>query len=162
MANAPKRILLLGSTGSVGVQTLDIVRAHPDRLQVVGLAAGSNARSLAEQAEGFGVTRVALADEAAAAQLDGGGLEVRAGVDGVCDLVDACRPDLVVGAISGVAGLRPLLRAETRLSPAPMPTPASTPIRVAWTAPPRLRLSRKSTSATSQTRNAAHPPMTAW
>ena len=58
-----KRILILGSTGSIGTQTIDVVRAHPDRLQIVGLAAGSNATALSRQAADLGVTMLALADE---------------------------------------------------------------------------------------------------
>ena len=47
-----KRLAILGSTGSIGQSTLDVVRAHPDKLKVVGLAAGSNAERLREQAGG--------------------------------------------------------------------------------------------------------------
>ncbi len=111
MTQPPKRILVLGSTGSIGRQTLEVVRHHPQRLQVVGLAAGSNAELLAQQANDFQVRQVALAEVAAAERLGGGPLEVFAGVEGLCALVAACEPDLVVGAISGIAGLRPLLRA---------------------------------------------------
>ncbi len=105
----PKRILILGSTGSIGTQTIDVVGAHPDRLQIVGLAAGSNAAALSEQAAKLGVGMLALADEQAAAEVEGA--KVFAGAQGICDLVSACEPDLVVGAISGSAGLRPLLTA---------------------------------------------------
>ena len=56
-----KRLAILGSTGSIGQSTLDIVRAHPDRLQVVSLAAGSNDARLQEQAREFGVRVTALA-----------------------------------------------------------------------------------------------------
>lgn len=105
----PKRILILGSTGSIGTQTIDVVGAHPDRLQIVGLAAGSNAAALSQQAAELGVDMLALADERAAAELDGA--RIFAGAQGICDLVSACEPDLVVGAISGSAGLRPLLTA---------------------------------------------------
>ena len=104
-----RRILLLGSTGSIGLQTLEIVRAHADRLQIVGLAAGSNARRLAEQAAELDVEMVGLADAEAAVGLAGGPWQVFEGMEGICSLVEACRPDLVVGAVSGVAGLRPLL-----------------------------------------------------
>ncbi len=107
----PKRIVILGSTGSIGVQTLDVVRSHGERLNVVGLAAGSNAELVAQQAREFGVETVALADEQAAAGLADGPWRMLAGADGVCDLVDVAEPDLVVGAISGSAGLRSLMRA---------------------------------------------------
>lgn len=105
----PKRILILGSTGSIGTQTIDVVGAHPDLLRIVGLAAGSNAAALSRQAADLGVEMIALADEQAAANL--ASANTFAGAQGICDLVTACEPDLVVGAISGSAGLRPLLTA---------------------------------------------------
>ncbi|MGC9319709.1 MAG: 1-deoxy-D-xylulose-5-phosphate reductoisomerase [Armatimonadota bacterium] len=109
MSQQTRRVLVLGSTGSIGEQTLEMIRAHPDRLEVVGLAAGRNARRLAEQAQQFGVSLLALADERAAGGLDAVEARVYAGADGICELVEACEPHLVVGAISGVAGLRPLM-----------------------------------------------------
>ena len=51
----PRRIAVLGSTGSIGVQTLDVVRRHPDKLQVTALAAGSRIDEVASQAREFGV-----------------------------------------------------------------------------------------------------------
>jgi len=107
--DAPKRIAILGSTGSIGEQTLEMVRAHPDRLTVVGLAAGRNASRLAEQAAEFGVELLGLANEAAASGLSVPGAHVLTGQDGICELVEAADADLVIGAISGVAGLRPLM-----------------------------------------------------
>jgi len=104
-----KRIAVLGSTGSIGEQTLEMVRAHPGRLQVVALAAGRNRARIAEQAAQFEVGLLALADEDAARGLEVPGARVLAGPDGICELVRAAEPDLVIGAISGVAGLRPLL-----------------------------------------------------
>ena len=59
-----KNLAILGSTGSIGQSTLDVVRAHPDKLKVVGLAAGSNADRLREQAAAFGATITALASTA--------------------------------------------------------------------------------------------------
>jgi len=106
-----KRIAVLGSTGSIGEQTLDIVRAHPDRLAVVALAAGRNATRLLEQANEFGVKHLALADEEATRRIDARDTTVRAGTEGICELIEASEPDLVIGAISGIAGLRPLLTA---------------------------------------------------
>ena len=109
MTEGRKRLAILGSTGSIGEQTLEMVRAHPDRLEVVALAAGGNARRLAEQAREFEVDLLALADETAAtgASMPRGSLLT--GAEGVCDLVRDSGADLVIGAISGVAGLRPLL-----------------------------------------------------
>lgn len=104
-----KRILVLGSTGSIGVQTLEMARAHPGRLEVVGLAAGRNAQALAAQAAEFDVGLLGIADASAADLLEVPGARIFAGNDAICDLVEAARPDLVIGAISGIAGLRSLL-----------------------------------------------------
>lgn len=104
-----KRILVLGSTGSIGVQTLEMARAHPERLEVVGLAAGRNAEALAAQAAEFGVGLLGLADASSADLLDVPGARIFAGDGGICELVETAQPDLVIGAISGIAGLRSLL-----------------------------------------------------
>ncbi len=109
MTEEPKRIAILGSTGSIGVQTLEMVREHPDRLTVTALAAGRNAGRLREQADEFGVGLVALADEDAASDLSVPHAEVLSGSDGICEMVRRAEADLVIGAISGVAGLRPLM-----------------------------------------------------
>ena len=106
-----KRILVLGSTGSIGRQTLEVAEALPDRLQVVGLAAGRNARALAEQARRWGVTAVALADPAGAPILEAAGLRPYLGEDGLVRLVEEVDADLVVVATTGRAGFRPTLRA---------------------------------------------------
>src|SRR4028118_1899523 len=65
-----RRLTILGSAGSVGLQALDVVRAHPDRFEVVGLAAGRSAAALREQARGFSPEFVAL-ENGNAAGLDG-------------------------------------------------------------------------------------------
>lgn len=88
-----RRILLLGATGSIGTQTLDVVAAHQDRFEVVGLAAGTDEAGLAAQAERFRVTATALGAEAA---------------ERLVRDVDA---DVVVNAITGAAGLGPTLAA---------------------------------------------------
>lgn len=101
-----KRVVLLGSTGSIGHQCIDVVRRHPDRLQVVGLAARQDARKLMEQRDLLGGPAVALFDEQAArtAGLSGG-------MSAVCDLVVRPDVDLVVVAVAGVAGLLPTVEA---------------------------------------------------
>ncbi len=109
MSEHPRRIVVLGSTGSIGEQTLEMVRAHPDRLMVTGLAAGRNSQRLAEQAAEFGVDLVALADETSAERFDETVTKPLVGPDGICELVESAEADLVVCAISGVAGLRPLM-----------------------------------------------------
>lgn len=116
-AMPPRRVAVLGSTGSIGTQTLDVL-AHLNRLaaegvlprgyEVVGLAAGSRACDLAAQAAKFGVGTVAVADEDAA-------LDTRATVlrgPGAAEaLVRETRPDLVVAAMVGAAGLPATLAA---------------------------------------------------
>jgi 1-deoxy-D-xylulose-5-phosphate reductoisomerase len=104
-----RRLAILGSTGSVGVQALDVVARFPDRFEVVALAAGRNLERLAEQARRFRPRLVALADPAAAAALRPllpPGIEVRSGDEGVVSA--ATHPDVgfVLAAISGGAGLR--------------------------------------------------------
>lgn len=109
MTETRKRIAILGSTGSIGEQTLEMVRAHPDRLTVTALAAGRNATRLREQADEFDVELLALADEDAARDGSLSDGQPLAGSEGICELVRRAEADLVIGAISGVAGLRPLL-----------------------------------------------------
>lgn len=111
-----KRIIILGSTGSIGRQTLEIVAAHPDRLQVVGLAAGRQAESLVAQAREFGVTLCCLTDDAAAKQAQAAlpEAQVLAGERGLEQLITDSGADLAVGAISGGAGLLPLVTALRR------------------------------------------------
>jgi len=111
-----KRVVILGSTGSVGKQALEIVAAHPERLEVVGLAAGRSTDLIAAQARTFDVARVCLTDEAAAQAVAGQlpHAQVLTGEAGLERLLDQAQPDLVVGAISGAAGLVPLAAALRR------------------------------------------------
>lgn len=109
-----KKIIILGSTGSIGTQALDIVRANPDKYQVVGLAAGSSVNLIEAQAREFGVKHVALFDENSAAdlklKLSDCDTKVLSGAMGVCELASLdC--DMVINAIVGIAGLRPTLAA---------------------------------------------------
>jgi 1-deoxy-D-xylulose-5-phosphate reductoisomerase len=88
-----RRVIVLGSTGSIGVQALEVVRENPDRFEIVGLAAGSNREELARQAAEFGVAHTALgAEEAAQLARD----------------VDA---EVVLNGITGSVGLAPTLAA---------------------------------------------------
>ncbi len=109
-----KKIIILGSTGSIGTQALDIVRANPDKYSVVALAAGSNAKLLEAQAREFNVAAVALFNENAAADLKislaDTDIKVLSGADGVCELC-LLDGDMVLNAIVGIAGLRPTLAA---------------------------------------------------
>ena len=105
-----KRLAILGSTGSIGVQTLDVVRRTPGRFEVVALAAGKNFERLAEQVREFRPRMVALADPAAAGRLEGllgpGGPQILAGDDGVTAAARLPGVDFVLAAISGGVGLR--------------------------------------------------------
>jgi 1-deoxy-D-xylulose-5-phosphate reductoisomerase len=107
-----KRIVILGATGSIGVQALDVV-ARSDDLEVIGLAAAERWERLLAQAEEFGVERLALSDEQAAAEAAGawGRGEVLAGAEGVVRLVAESGADLVLNALVGSAGLGPTVAA---------------------------------------------------
>jgi 1-deoxy-D-xylulose-5-phosphate reductoisomerase len=102
-------VLILGSTGSIGTQALDVIAANPDRFEVVGLAAGGgNPGLLAQQRAATGVTNIAVADDAAAAQI---GDVTYAGPDAVTRLVETTEADVVLNALVGALGLKPTLAA---------------------------------------------------
>ncbi|MAU82138.1 1-deoxy-D-xylulose-5-phosphate reductoisomerase [Gordonia sp. Z-3] len=109
------RVLILGSTGSIGVQALEVIAEHPERFQVVGLGAGGgNLDLLREQARAFGVSadRLAVADPAAARSLsDDLGSTVLGGAEAMCDLIASVDSDVVLNAVVGSIGLRPSLAA---------------------------------------------------
>ena len=106
-----RRLLVLGSTGSIGVQALDVV-ARSEDLEVVGLSASRSWEPLVEQAREHGVRRIALADTQAAARAaaawDG---DVLAGAEGLVALVVESGADLVLNALVGSAGLGPTVAA---------------------------------------------------
>ena len=102
-------MLILGSTGSIGTQALDVIAANQDRFEVVGLSAGGgNPGLLAQQRAETGVTSVAVADEAAAAQV---GDVTYTGPDAVTRLVENTEADVVLNALVGALGLKPTLAA---------------------------------------------------
>jgi 1-deoxy-D-xylulose-5-phosphate reductoisomerase len=105
-----KRILILGATGSIGVQALDVV-ASSEELEVVGLSAQSSWEALVEQARNHGVTRVALTDAGAAGQAAAAwpAGEVHSGAQGLVELIVESGADLVLNAIVGSAGLGPTI-----------------------------------------------------
>jgi 1-deoxy-D-xylulose-5-phosphate reductoisomerase len=110
-----KRLLILGSTGSIGVQALDVVGQSPDAFEIVGLSAERSHEALVAQARAHGVRRIALGDPDAAARAaeewtDG---EVLAGPEGLVRLVAETGADLVLNAIVGSAGLGPTIVALT-------------------------------------------------
>ncbi|MFM9034495.1 MAG: 1-deoxy-D-xylulose-5-phosphate reductoisomerase [Mycobacterium sp.] len=103
------RVLILGSTGSIGTQALDVIAENADRFQVVGLAAGGgNPDLLARQRAQTGVTRIAVADPAAAQRV---GDVTYSGPDAVTRLVADTEADVVLNALVGALGLEPTLAA---------------------------------------------------
>ncbi len=104
-----RRLVILGSTGSIGMQALDVVSRSDGELQVAGLSAGRDWRALVAQAEAHGVRRIALAEPDAAAQASEAWTEgeVLAGPDGLVSLVTESGCDMVLNAIVGSAGLLP-------------------------------------------------------
>ncbi len=102
-------MLILGSTGSIGTQALEVIAANPDRFEVVGLAAGGgHPELLARQRAETGVTNVAVADPAAAAAI---GDVPLSGPDAVTRLVENTDADVVLNALVGALGLEPTLAA---------------------------------------------------
>ena len=110
-----KRIAVLGSTGSIGTQALDIVRAYPDRLSVTALAAGQNVRAIEAQIREFRPRLACLWDEAAARELKARvrDLPVRVvcGMDGLCEIAMMQESDLFLNAVVGMIGIQPTLAA---------------------------------------------------
>ena len=108
-----RRIAVLGSTGSIGTQTLDVVRRHSDKLEVVALACGTRAEELLSQARAFDVRWLAVGDERLAGEPIADALRDQArsgqlgfGAEAVADLVKLPNVDVVVNALVGEAGLR--------------------------------------------------------
>jgi 1-deoxy-D-xylulose-5-phosphate reductoisomerase len=111
-----KKISILGSTGSIGVSTLDVVAAHPDHFSVTALAAGRNVSLLAQQIERFRPQLAALIDEAHARELrrrlgPSSSTEVLSGAQGYREAATVANTDMVVSAMVGAAGLLPTLEA---------------------------------------------------
>ena len=101
-----KTVSLVGSTGSIGRQTLDVVRAEPDRYRIVALGAATSVEALVAQAREFRPERVAIADASLAADVRAGvpaGTTVEAGPEALADL--AREADVVVNGVVGFAGL---------------------------------------------------------
>jgi 1-deoxy-D-xylulose-5-phosphate reductoisomerase len=112
MADTPARVAILGSTGSIGRQALDVIARHPDRFSVVGLAAGSNVALITEQARRFGVPLIGLADPTAAAHARETFAEGEV-VDGAgaAEVIASLGADLVLNGMVGSQGLGPTLAA---------------------------------------------------
>jgi 1-deoxy-D-xylulose-5-phosphate reductoisomerase len=114
---SPAGITILGSTGTIGINTLDVVAQHPDRFRVIALTANSSVDALAEQCVRFRPEYAVLADADAAHRLqtrlqrEAPEVNVLAGVDGLVQVAGLGSVDYVMAAIVGAAGLLPSLRA---------------------------------------------------
>lgn len=109
-----KRITILGSTGSIGGNALDIIARHRDRFKVVALAAGSNIDLIEEQIKAFAPEIVAIADEKSAAELRkrvDGKLEVLGGEQGINTVASYSESDFVLSSMVGFSGLIPTINA---------------------------------------------------
>ena len=109
-----KTIAILGSTGSIGTQTLDVVRQHPQRFSVFMLSAHSSAQLLIQQALAFHVPHVVICNPAKYQEVRDAlpaHIQVHQGIQAACDLVQAPEVDVVVAAMVGFSGLKPTLSA---------------------------------------------------
>lgn len=114
MRDGRKKVVILGSTGSIGVNTLKVIAAFPRRFRVIGLAVNRNASLLLGQAERFGVRNVAVADAHAAEACSRAarrGVRVLKGQAGVETLAGMAEADVVVCAVDGVSALKPVMAA---------------------------------------------------
>ena len=108
-----RRVVILGSTGSIGTSALKVARDIPDRMEIVGLAAGTSVEALARQAREFNVRSVCIFDPSGADELARAlpGAQVETGEEGLCRLAQLPEADMVLISIVGTAGLKPALAA---------------------------------------------------
>ena len=113
----PRRLAILGATGSIGTQTLDVVRLFPDRFDVRVLTCGRNVERLVEQVQEFRPACVAVGSPERAEAFrealpaDAPDVELHVGTDGLCEAATRSDVDVVMAAVVGFAGLRPVLGA---------------------------------------------------
>ena len=109
-----KKILVLGSTGSIGINTLEIARTFPDKLEIVGLSVNNNIELLQKQISEFHPTAVAVRDKKSAAELRnriGNSCEILIGDEGLLELTRRGNYDILLSALVGFAGLAPTIEA---------------------------------------------------
>ena len=109
-----KRVILLGSSGSIGESTCKVARALPDKMKIVGLGVAKSTERLLEQAKEFGVKALAVSDPQAAEQVKSKlpeGAKFFPGAEGLARMVEETEADMVLVAIVGTAGLAPALAA---------------------------------------------------
>jgi len=110
----PKKVVILGSTGSIGRQTLEVIADYPESFSVIGLAAFDETDDLIAQAHRFACPHLALADDSSFSELKRKllpGMKAAAGMEAICELAALADADLVVSAISGAAGILPTIAA---------------------------------------------------
>lgn len=109
-----KNIVIIGSTGSIGEQALEVIARHPEEFNVLGLAAGKNVSRLSEQASHFGAEYLCIGDLDFYASLKdqaGDTCRIMAGMEGLCHLAALEEADIVLIAVSGAVGIEPTLSA---------------------------------------------------
>lgn len=110
-----RRIVLLGSTGSIGTQTLDVVRSNPKELEVVGIAALRSTDKVEAQVREFHPRYVCMYDQDAAKELQekisDTGIKVTSGMEGLLEIVSVPEADTVLTAVVGMIGIQPTIRA---------------------------------------------------
>lgn len=110
-----RNIVLLGSTGSIGTQTLDVVRNNSDELKVIGLAANTRTSEVEKQVREFRPKYVCMYDEHAAkelqAKIEDTGIKVMTGMEGLLEIVSVPEADTVLTAVVGMIGIQPTIRA---------------------------------------------------
>ena len=110
-----KKIVLLGSTGSIGTQTADVVRAYPEQFSILALAAGKNVEKIEQQIRFFHPSYAVMYDEGAAAELRTRvadlPVKVLAGMEGLCEIASLPEADVVLTAVVGMIGIRPTIAA---------------------------------------------------
>jgi 1-deoxy-D-xylulose-5-phosphate reductoisomerase len=117
MTSDLQQVTILGSTGSIGVSTLDVIARHPDRYVVHALTARHSVKTMFEQCQSYRPRLAVMSSAAAAEELDsllreaGSDTQVLAGVEGLCAVAAAAEVDVVMAAIVGAAGLEPTLAA---------------------------------------------------
>ena len=115
MREKKRKIAILGSTGSIGTQALDVIRQHPDRFEVFAITANNQVKLLVEQARKFLPEIVVIANEKKYTEvkeaLSDLPIKVWAGSDAICQMVQSDAIDIVLAAIVGFAGLKPIISA---------------------------------------------------
>jgi len=114
MSDRPSNVVILGSTGSIGEQALQVIDRHPDKFKVVGLAARDEVDTIARQVEKYQPRAVALGDEKCYSKLKaklGGQCQIAMGLEGMCEIASLEDVDTVLVAVSGAVGILPTIAA---------------------------------------------------